>query len=453
MDFTVISPIDGSEYLTRRFHEWNEVKAKLAEAREAQKDWEKCPVEKRVDILRRWVDLLAKQREEAAEELTYQMGRPCSEAPLEIDAFVERAERVLSKTPSVLAPEDEVIEGSLRSFMRHEALGVVLVHAAWNYPYIITAHSVVPALAVGNSVLVKFSAQTPLCGLRLEKAFLECGGPPGVLQALLIPRSLSQKLWTHPDIAQVAVTGALPNERKKPSRRRHVGRGLDLGGKDPAYIRADANLENSARQLVKAGFSNAGQSCCGVERIYVHETVHSRFVEALKAEVEALRLGDPRKPETTLGPMVRFQAALALSDQVNTTIRQGATPLLPNKPPERAYFQPQILVDVNHEMNLMTEETFGPAVGVMKVADDEEAVRLMNDSHYALGCSVWTADVERGVELAQRVKTTTLQVNRCDFLDPAIGFLGVNDSQRGFTLSHLGFQMLTSARYYWIQDS
>ena len=282
---------------------------------------------------------------------------------------------------------------------------------------------------------------------------MECGGPPGVLQALLIPRSLSQKLWTHPDIAQVAVTGALPNEKKKPSRRRHVGRGLDLGGKDPAYIRADANLENSARQLVKAGFSNAGQSCCGVERIYVHETVHSRFVEALKAEVEALRLGDPRKPETTLGPMVRFQAALALSDQVNTTIRQGATPLLPNKPPERAYFQPQILVDVNHEMNLMTEETFGPAVGVMKVADDEEAVRLMNDSHYALGCSVWTADVERGVELAQRVKTTTLQVNRCDFLDPAIGFLGVNDSQRGFTLSHLGFQMLTSARYYWIQDS
>lgn len=450
MEFTVISPIDNSEYLTRTFHEWSEVQSKLTSAQEAYESWVKRPLEERLAILRKWVDLLAGQRIEAAEELTYQMGRPHSEAPLEMDAFVERARRVLDKASTVSLRQDEHEDGTLTSYMRQEALGVVLVHAAWNYPYIIAAHSVVPALAVGNSVLLKYSNQTPLCGLRLEKAFLESGGPEGVLQAILLPRSQAQKLWTHDSIAQVAVTGALPNENKRPNRRRHVGRGLDLGGKDPAYVRADANLEETSTQLVRAAFSNAGQSCCGVERIYVQDTVHDNFVEALKTKVESLQLGDPRKPDTTLGPMVRFQSALALHDQVNTTIRQGATPLLPNLPPERAYFHPQILVDVNHEMNLMTEETFGPAVGVMRVKDDEEAVRLMNDSRYALGCSIWTNDVELGVEIAQRVKTTTLHINRCDFLDPAIAFLGVNDSPRGFTLSHFGFQMLTSSRYYWI---
>ena len=421
-------------------------------AQEAQVDWFHSPLETRLDILKKWVEKLSSQRQEAGEELTYQMGRPLSEAPSEIDAFAARSLRVLELTPEALARLDKRSEGALEHFVRPEALGVVLVRAAWNYPYIIAAHSVVPALAVGNSVLLRYSNQTPLCGARLEEAFLAAGGPPGVLQALRIPRNLVQRLSEEESIAQVAVTGALPGEKVQRKTRRYVGRGLDLGGKDPAYVRFDAHLEGSAARLVKAAYSNAGQSCCGVERIYVQQGIYSEFVEALKSEVQSLKVGDPRELQTTLGPMVRFQSARAVYDQVAQTIRQGATPLLPNLPPERAYFYPQILVDVNHSMSLMTEETFGPAVGVMKVESDEQAVELMNDSCYALGASVWTTDTQLGLNLVRKIKTSSCYVNHCDFLDPAIAFLGVNNSPRGFTLSHFGFQMLTKARSYWVNQ-
>jgi acyl-CoA reductase-like NAD-dependent aldehyde dehydrogenase len=452
MEFTVISPIDCSEYLKRRCHDWTEVKKMMEAARVAQLDWFHTTVEERVEVLRKWVEKLSHEREEAAEELTYQMGRPMSEAPAEIDAFLARAERVLEMAPKAVAQRDKRSRGSLVHFVRPEPLGIVLVEAAWNYPYIIAAHSVVPALAVGNAVLVRYSNQTPLCGTRLEDAFLASGGPPGLFQALRLPRNLAEKLWKDERIAQVAVTGALPSQKIKRNRRRHVGRGLDLGGKDPAYVRRDADLEDSALSLMRAAYSNAGQSCCGVERIYVHKDVYSDFLVALRSQVEGLVLGDPRDPQTTLGPMVRFQAALAVYDQVDRTIRQGATPLLPNLPPDRAYFHPQILVDVDHSMSLMTEETFGPAVGVMSVDSDAQAVDLMNDSRYSLGSSVWTADIEHGVKLVQQVKTSTSYVNHCDFLDPAIAFLGVNDSPRGFTLSHIGFEMLTLNHSYSIDS-
>jgi acyl-CoA reductase-like NAD-dependent aldehyde dehydrogenase len=448
MEFTVISPIDGSEYLTQRFHDWSEIGRKLQVAKEAQRDWFSTPVEQRVEVLQKWVEEVYAQRAEAAEELTYQMGRPLDQAAAELDAFLSRSRRVLDRAQEAVAARDKRSEGALKRFVRQEALGVVLVQAAWNYPYIIAAHSVVPALATGNAVLLKYSNQTPLCGARLEDAFVASGGPTGLLQAIRIPRNLAQRLCEDERIAQVAVTGALPSGKIERKTRRYIGRGLDLGGKDPAYIRPDADLEVSAGKLVKAAYSNAGQSCCGVERIYVHQDVFTEFVEILRSKVEGLKVGDPRDPQTTLGPMVRFQSAIAVYDQVVQTIRQGATPLLPQRPPDRAYFYPQVLVDVDHSMSLMSEETFGPAVGVMKVDTDAHAIELMNDSRYALGASVWTADTDFGLEFIQKVKTSTSYVNHCDYLDPAIAFLGVNDSPRGFTLSHIGFEMLTSARSY-----
>lgn len=426
----------------------------LEKSEQAQVAWSKLPVQERLDILSRWVNHFAKSREEVAQELTMIMGRPIAESPKEVDEFVKRSQRVLDLVPELLERFDERTQGSLEHYVQREAMGVVFVRAGWNYPYIIAAHSVVPALAVGNSVLLKHSGQTPHCSARLEKAFAEVGGPPGVLQALRLDRQTTERLGNHKRVRQVALTGALPNIGNRPvlQKRRHVGLGLDLGGKDPAYVRADANVEMAVSSLLKAAFSNAGQSCCGVEKIYVESTIFDQFVEAFKAAVESLKLGDPREADTTLGPMVRFQAAMAVYDQVNATIRQGATPLFPNLPPDRAYFHPQILVDVDHSMKLMSQETFGPAVGVMKVNDDDQAVELMNDTQYALGASVWTQDVSKGVEIVQRVHTATSYVNNCDYLDPAIAFLGVNGAPRGFTLSHFGFEMLTLARSYWVND-
>lgn len=419
----------------------------------AQEAWSRVPIEERVELLGKWVKRVEDDSQALAEELTSLMGRPKRDAPRELEEFVRRSERVFELVPEAVARYDNRTNGDLEHFVQPEALGVVLVQAGWNYPYIIAAHSVLPALAVGNSVLLRHASQTPVCSLHLEKAFLEVGGPKGVLQALRLDRQSLQRLERDRRIAQVAVTGALPTEEAKPPthRRRHIGLGLDLGGKDPAYVRADADFELAAELLVKAAFSNAGQSCCGVERIYIEERCFDEFVENFRTKVEKLKLGDPRDSETTLGPMVRFQAASAVYDQVNATIRQGAKPLLPNLKPERAYLSPQILVDVDHSMKLMTEETFGPAVGIMKVANDEEAVTLMNDTQYALGASVWTADIDEGLRILKKVKTKTSYVNHCDYLDPAIAFLGLHGSPRGFTLSHFGFKMLIKNHSYWVR--
>jgi acyl-CoA reductase-like NAD-dependent aldehyde dehydrogenase len=453
MEFSVTSPIDGSCYATYNYHSWTDAETMLADAIHAQRSWSRHSVEERVQILSRWVEIVENDSERLAQELTFQMGRPLTESPREIQEFTRRSRTVLALTPEASARYDERTKGQLHQYVDPEPLGVVLVRAAWNYPYIIASHSVVPALSTGNCVLLRYSNQTPRCGERLEAAFIEAGGPPHVLQAVRLDRTTLDRLVAHPEVAQVVVTGVLPSSETKPlhRRRRHVGRGLDLGGKDPAYVRHDADLELAARTLVEAAYRNAGQSCCGVERIYVEKHVFDPFVEAFKSQVEALKLGDPREPDTTLGPMVRFQAARALHDQVTATIRQGATALLPHTQPDRAYCRPQILVDVNHSMRLMSEETFGPATGIMSVDDDDKAIVLMNQTRYALGTSVWTADVEKGLEIVKQLRTLTSSVNHCDYLDPAIAFLGVNGAPRGFTLSHFGFKMLTLSRSYWVQ--
>ena len=453
MEFSVTSPIDGLHHSTHSYHSWSEVERMISRGTEAQRTWMEMPTTERLSILQKWVDIVSAKKVELAEELTCQMGRPCSEAPLEIDEFEKRSKRVLELTDQALARHDERRSGQLEHFVQPESLGVVLVQAGWNYPYIIAAHSVVPALAVGNAVLLRHSKQTPTCSSHLEETFRQAGGPADVLQAIRLPRQDVERLRRLKTIAQVAVTGALPSDAPRPGRRRHVGLGLDLGGKDPAYIRPDANIDDAAHQLMKAAFSNAGQSCCGVERIYVQESAFDDFVSAFKTQVQSLKLGNPREQDTTLGPMVRFQAATAVYDQVNATIKQGATPLLPNTPPDRASFHPQILIDVDHTMKLMSEETFGPAVGIMKVESDEEAIALMNDSRYALGASVWSKDVEAGLKIVRQVDTTTSYVNHCDYLDPAVAYLGVNGSPRGFTLSHFGFEMLTVDRSYWVTST
>jgi acyl-CoA reductase-like NAD-dependent aldehyde dehydrogenase len=261
-----------------------------------------------------------------------------------------------------------------------------------------------------------------------------------------------------PRIAFVAFTGSVEGGHaiQRAASKRFIGAALELGGKDPAYVCADADVARSAANLVDGSFYNAGQSCCGIERIYVHRDVYDSFLEAFVSVANELVLGDPRDSSTTLGPVVRIRNAEGIQAQIDEALAAGARPLLDPDRFEGAkrglpYMAPQALVDVNHSMRIMTEETFGPAVGIMSVKDDAEAIALMNDSAYGLTASVWTSDLEHGQEIGSRVDTGTWFMNRCDYLDPELAWVGVKDSGRGCSLSTLGYAQLTRPKSFHLR--
>jgi acyl-CoA reductase-like NAD-dependent aldehyde dehydrogenase len=340
-------------------------------------------------------------------------------------------------------------------FVRREPLGVVLVIAPWNYPYLTAVNTVVPAILAGNAVILRHSSQTPLCAERFADCFRAAGLPDGVFQVLHTDHERTLRLIAGPDVDFVAFTGSVDGGHavQRAAAGRFIGTGLELGGKDPAYVRPDADLAYSVAELVDGAFFNAGQSCCGIERIYVHTDVYDRFVGAYAEGVRAYRLGDPLDPATTLGPLVRAGAAELVRGQTREAVAAGARALIdaggfPRDAAGTPYLAPQVLVDVDHSMRVMTEESFGPVVGIQRVRDDEEALALMNDSAFGLTASIWTQDEAAGLALGARVETGTLFVNRCDYLDPMLAWTGVKDSGRGCTLSRVGFEQLTRPKSF-----
>ena len=334
-------------------------------------------------------------------------------------------------------------------------LGVVAVVAPWNYPYLTAVNAVIPALVAGNAVVLKHSHQTPLCAERFAEAFAAAGLPAGVFQYLHLSHADTSRLMGDGRVANVCFTGSVAGGRAvvEATARGFATAGLELGGKDPAYVRADANLAHAVETLVDGAFFNAGQSCCGIKRIYVADSLYDAFVDGAVALTHDYRLGSPLDPETTLGPVVRTSAADAVRAQVADAVRRGARQLVDTGrfAADKAgtpYLAPQILVDVDHSMAIMREETFGPAVGIMRVRSDEEAVRLMNDSDFGLTAAVFSADVGRAGELGDELETGTVFLNRCDYLDPALAWTGVKHSGRGCTLSRVGFEQLTRPKSF-----
>jgi acyl-CoA reductase-like NAD-dependent aldehyde dehydrogenase len=454
-----ISPIDGSVLVERPLAGRAEIATRVERARRSQAAWRRVPRAERVARLERLVDAFVARRDDVAREITLQMGRPLRDAPGEVRGFEERARHMLAIAEEALAPIEPPAKPGFTRFVRREPLGLVLTIAPWNYPYLTAVNSVVPALAAGNAVILRHSEQTPLCAERLAEAAAAAGLPAGLLQAL--HASHADVAWTIGELPVdfVAFTGSVAGGRavqRAAAGRRFPGVGLELGGKDPAYVRPDADLDHAVANLVDGAFFNAGQSCCGIERIYAHEAVYARFVDAYVEATRAYRLGDPRDPETTLGPVVRPAAAEHVRGQVAEAVAAGAKALLdpadfPADAPGSAYLAPQVLVDVDHSMRLMTEETFGPAVGIMRVRSDDEAVARMNDSAYGLTASVWTADPEAAVALGERVETGTWFLNRCDYLDPALAWTGVRDSGRGCSLSRIGYEVLTRPKSFHLR--
>jgi acyl-CoA reductase-like NAD-dependent aldehyde dehydrogenase len=453
-----ISPVDGSVCVERPLASAAEIDAALARARAAQRSWRSTPLHQRAAILTRFCSEFEARAAAIAAELTLQIGRPLRYAPSEVRGTLERARHMIAIAPAALADIDAGPREGFSRFMRREPLGVVLTVAAWNYPYLIAVNSVVPALLAGNVVLLKHSAQTPLCAERFAECLGAAGLPDGVFQVLHLAHADTERVIRDARIDFVAFTGSVVGGHavQQAAAERFIGLGLELGGCDPVYVRHDAALAHAIENIVDGAYFNSGQSCCGLQRIYVHERLYDQFVEGFVALTRQYVLGDPRLESTTLGPVVRTAAADTIRAQVLASIAAGAQPVIDAKAfaadqPGTPYVAPQVLLNVDHRMPVMREEIFGPVAGIMRVRSDEEAIALMNDSQFGLTAAIWTSDAEAALHIGAQVETGTWFMNRCDYLDPALAWVGVKDSGRGATLSVVGFEHLTRPKSYHLR--
>jgi acyl-CoA reductase-like NAD-dependent aldehyde dehydrogenase len=453
-----ISPVDGSVYVSRPAASAGEIDAMLDRSVAARAGWRAAPLDARVQIVRAAVDWIVERADDLGRELTWQMGRPIAHSPLELRrGFDERARHLLEIAPGALADVVPEPRPGFRRFIRREPLGTVLVLAPWNFPYLTSVNAVVPALLAGNTVVLKTASQTPLVAERWSDALTAAGLPEGVFQHVHAGHAEVARMIADDRTSFVAFTGSVEGGHavQHAAADRFIATGLELGGKDPAYVRPDAP-EGTVAELVDGAFFNAGQSCCAVERIYVHRDRYDAFVEEYVELARRYVLGDPTDGATTLGPLVRTAAADWVRAQVAEAVQQGATALLDpaDFPADRTgspYLAPQVLVGVDHSMRLMAEETFGPAIGIMPVDGDDAAVHLMNDSAYGLTASIWSDDVDAAEALGDRLDTGTVYLNRCDYLDPALAWTGVKDSGRGVTLSRLGIEAMTRPKSFHLR--
>lgn len=455
-----ISPIDGSIYVERERAADRQIEQTLAKAVAAQKAWKHTSVAERAEICKKAVEYFLIHADKIGEELTWQMGRPVRYTPFEIKkGFQERARYMIDIAGDTLRDIHVSELTGFTRFIRRDPLGVVFVVAPWNYPYLTSVNTVIPAIMAGNSVVLKHAQQTPLCAERYAEAFAYAGLPEGVFQYLHISHEQVSRITGDSRIDFVAFTGSVDGGKaiQKAIGERFIISGLELGGKDPAYVRADANLSDAVENLVDGAFFNSGQSCCGIERIYVHENLFKAFVDGFTDLTNTYVLGNPLAAETTLGPMVKTSAATFARQQITEALGKGAKTLIDTSrfaadKADSPYMAPQVLINVHHGMSVMTEESFAPVVGIMSVKSDEEAISLMNDSAYGLTASVWTENSQAAMEIGNQVETGTFFMNRCDYLDPELAWTGVKDSGRGCTLSAVGYESLTRPKSFHLKN-
>lgn len=457
-ELITISPIDGKELVRRPYTSQADIAATLARAKSARRDWRERTLADRCAAVSAAVDQVMAGKDDMARAITQQMGRPIRYTPGELNGFEERARYMIAAAADALAPVKLPEKESFVRYITREPVGTVLTIAPWNYPLMTAVNSIVPALVAGNTVILKHSDQTPLCAELLHQAFAKSGLPEGVFQFVHATHDTVAQMMASPDINYVSFTGSVVGGKavEQACTGRFIGSGLELGGSDPAYVRADADLGAAVESLVDGAFFNSGQSCCGIQRIYVAKSAYQEFVDRAAQLTQQYVLGNPLDPATTLGPVVRTRAAHEIRDIVNNAIGQGARnvvdpALFTAAQDSNAYVAPAMLVDVDHTMGVMNEECFGPVVGIMPVDSDEQAIGLMNDSRYGLTAAVFTRDIGAAVRIGNKVQTGTFFMNRCDYLDPALAWTGVKNSGHGVSLSALGYQSLTQVKSFHLR--
>lgn len=416
----------------------------------AQREWSRVPLDERIALVLRFARALERRREEVAREISRQMGKPIVQARAEVATCVDRTRQLAALAPAALADERVEPLPGIERWISHEPVGVVLVIAAWNYPLLVPVNTVAAAVLAGDAVLIKHAPRTPLCAEAFAAAFREAGAPAALVAPLHVDHEVVAAVVSHPAIGYVAFTGSVPGGRavyEMVARRRFVEVGLELGGKDAAWVAEDADPIAAAEQLVEGAMYNAGQSCCAVERIFVHRSLYDRFVEHAVRFAASWRLGDPLDEATTMGPMARPEAPGQLAAQVKEARAAGGRVLCGGFPVQvegrGRFFAPTIVADAPNDCSLMQEESFGPVVGIAALSGDEEAVRHINASRYGLTASVWSRDPERARRIGARIEVGTVFLNRCDYLDPHLAWTGWKESGRGVSLSRFGFLPVT----------
>ncbi|POR33038.1 Succinate-semialdehyde dehydrogenase [NADP(+)] [Tolypocladium paradoxum] len=458
---TTISPTTNEPILTRSGPSATELELLPKVATEAFQSFRKTTLKERQDIVRKFLKGLSDHEGELAEELTVQMGRPIAFTGKEISTAVKRGEYLLKISDEALRDTDGEPEKGFRRFIRKVPVGPVLVIFAWNYPYLILVNSLIPAILAGNSVILKPSPQTPTVVERVAHIFSAAGLPKGVLQYFHCGSpTVMETVVRDPRIALVCFTGSVAGGLavQKAAADRIVNVGLELGGKDPAYIRDDVDIDWAAGEIVDGAIFNSGQSCCSLERIYVDEKVHDAFIAAAQRVLEGYRLGDPFDKSTHVGPVISKRSKETIEAHIKDALDKGAKDATPENasfktpPPAGNFVKPRLLTGVDHSMTIMTEETFGPVIPVMKVKSDDEAIKLMNDSEFGLTASIWTKDTDKGYQLAEDVEAGTVFVNRCDYPSPDLAWTGYKKSGKGQTLGRFGFEQFVKSKSFHVKD-
>ena len=449
-----ISPIDGSVFAERPVLSPEAAADAVARATKAQKAWAARPLAERIELVIKGVARVGEMNDEVVPELARMMGRPVRYGG-EFRGFNERASYMAEIAAQGLAPIEIEDGATFRRLIKREPHGVVLIIAPWNYPYMTAINGVAPALIAGNTVVLKHATQTLLVGERMARAFHEVGVPEDVFQNLFLDHDTTAKLIAAKSFGFVNFTGSVSGGQtiERAAAGTFTGVGLELGGKDPGYVMEDADVAAAADTLIDGAMFNSGQCCCGIERIYVHESLFDDFLAKAVEIVKGYRLGNPLEQETSIGPMANVRFAELVRAQTAEAIAAGATPHIETFAGDDggAYLTPQILTNVDHSMRVMREESFGPVVGIMPVKSDEEALALMNDSDFGLTASLWTQDVERAELLGGQIETGTVFMNRADYLDPALCWTGCKQTGKGGSLSLIGYHNLTRPKSYHLK--